>query len=734
MDGSITLKTKIDNSGIDGQLDEINKKIKLQEDKINNTKKSFDEINNSLKNDNSELNSMIHKYESLDSKIKGMQSKKSLNSSEHVELDEYIKKREKLGNSIDKVRQKINKEDEQQRKLTLSLKQQKLQYDQLIGKKQKLEVKEFQKNSDSIGRTNIGLKEGIKTLSRYALALFSVSTVYSALSSAASTWLNSNDMAAKQLSANIEYMKWAIGKALQPVIETLVNWMFKLLQIINILSTRIFGVNLFANASAGAFKSIASSASSTAKSTKQVSQNLASWDKLDVLNKDNNSSGGSSGSVGPSLDFDNGTLSESTINKVSRFADKLKKIWDNLEPIRKILKWLLKFSIEHPDIILTIIGGVKLISMLGKILGIGGVVGGTGLLGVLGALTAIAAIGTIVIAFKILYDEVKEAKKTFEATGKTADSMADKQKKAQSTLVEYAKTLDTGTESSQNFINSMIQQGKKSSENADELVNLRDKMGICETAINGLTGATEQQTKTFYAHIQATKTRIDTLMELYNQGKLNDEQTEQLKQLLEEYTSTLESAGYTQDSVTQKFWTSEEQTKELKKEYKNASKALDELGGSSDLSKEKLAQLTGAMAAVPNKKTIQVDADTSSARSKLNNLFSKLKTSGLSAFGSAAIGLVSSLPRLEKGGIANNPGRGVDVTFAENGAEMILPLENNTEWMDTLANKIASRTGGDRPLNIKATGTLSQLIRLLKLELDKEDDRRGGSMIKGGTL
>lgn len=733
MDGSITLKTKIDNSGIDGQLDEINKKIKLQEDKINNTKKSFDEINNSLKNDNSELNSMIHKYESLDSKIKGMQSKKSLNSSEHVELDEYIKKREKLGNSIDKVRQKINKEDEQQRKLTLSLKQQKLQYDQLIGKKQKLEVKEFQKNSDSIGRTNIGLKEGIKTLSRYALALFSVSTVYSALSSAASTWLNSNDMAAKQLSANIEYMKWAIGKALQPIIETLVNWMFKLLQIINILSTRIFGVNLFANASAGAFKSIASSASSTAKSTKQVSQNLASWDKLDVLNKDNNSSGGSSGSVGPGLDFDNGTLSESTINKVSNFADKLKKIWDNLEPIRKILKWLLKFSIEHPDIILTIIGGAKLISTLSKILDVGGV-NGVGLKGVLGALTAIAAIGTIIIEFKILYDEVKEAKKGFENVGKTADSLANSEKKAQQILVEYAKTLDTTTESGQNFINSTIRQGNAAEEEMNSLTKLRDEMGICETVINGFSGATEQQTKTFYANVQATKTKIDTLMELYNQGKLNEEQTEQLKQLLEKYSSTLEWAGYTQDSVTQKFWTSEEQTKELKKEYKNASKALDELGGSSDLSKEKLAQLTGAMAAVPNKKTIQVDADTSSARSKLNNLFSKLKTSGLSAFGSAAIGLVSSLPKLEKGGIANNPGRGVDVTFAENGAEMILPLENNTEWMDTLADKIASRTGGDRPLNIKATGSLSQLIRLLKLELDKEDDRRGGSMIKGGTL
>ena len=97
---------------------------------------------------------------------------------------------------------------------------------------------------------------------------------------------------------------------------------------------------------------------------------------------------------------------------------------------------------------------------------------------------------------------------------------------------------------------------------------------------------------------------------------------------------------------------------------------------------------------------------------------------------------IPSIPkvRLAKGAIVNNPRRGVDVNMGEDGAEVALPLENNTEWMDTLADKIASRTGGDRPLNIKATGTLSQLIRLLKLELDKEDDRRGGSMIKGGTI
>lgn len=53
-----------------------------------------------------------------------------------------------------------------------------------------------------------------------------------------------------------------------------------------------------------------------------------------------------------------------------------------------------------------------------------------------------------------------------------------------------------------------------------------------------------------------------------------------------------------------------------------------------------------------------------------------------------------SLPRLAKGGVVNNPGRGVTAVIGEAGREAVLPLERNTEWMDTLADKIASRIGG----------------------------------------
>lgn len=49
---------------------------------------------------------------------------------------------------------------------------------------------------------------------------------------------------------------------------------------------------------------------------------------------------------------------------------------------------------------------------------------------------------------------------------------------------------------------------------------------------------------------------------------------------------------------------------------------------------------------------------------------------------------VPQIPKLALGGIVNRPGRGVPAIIGEAGAEAVLPLENNTEWMDILADKI----------------------------------------------
>ena len=62
---------------------------------------------------------------------------------------------------------------------------------------------------------------------------------------------------------------------------------------------------------------------------------------------------------------------------------------------------------------------------------------------------------------------------------------------------------------------------------------------------------------------------------------------------------------------------------------------------------------------------------------------------------------IPQIPKLALGGIVNRPGRGVPAIIGEAGAEAVLPLENNTEWMDILADKI---NGGNVTIPIYMDG------------------------------
>ena len=136
---------------------------------------------------------------------------------------------------------------------------------------------------------------GLKKLMKYAFALFSIRGTYALLNSAANRWLSSSSAAAQQLSANIDYLKFAAGSALSPVIEYLVNSVYSLLKGIQKVAYALTGVNIFA-------KATASSMASTAKSAKEAAKSLAPFDELNVIDF-NKSSGSGGGAVGPSLDL-----------------------------------------------------------------------------------------------------------------------------------------------------------------------------------------------------------------------------------------------------------------------------------------------------------------------------------------------------------------------------------------------------------------------------------------------
>ena len=76
------------------------------------------------------------------------------------------------------------------------------------------------------------------------------------------------------------------------------------------------------------------------------------------------------------------------------------------------------------------------------------------------------------------------------------------------------------------------------------------------------------------------------------------------------------------------------------------------------------------------------------------NSFSIKIPNWVPTYGGSSLGFnipYAHFPRLAKGGIVNNPGRGQAVIAGEAGAEAILPLQNNTEWMDMLVDKVADR-------------------------------------------
>lgn len=93
----------------------------------------------------------------------------------------------------------------------------------------------------------------------------------------------------------------------------------------------------------------------------------------------------------------------------------------------------------------------------------------------------------------------------------------------------------------------------------------------------------------------------------------------------------------------------------------------------------------------------------------INKIIDTLKN--IDVFGVQPFSWMNNIPQLAKGGIVNNPGRGVTATVGEAGAEAVLPLENNTDWMDALADKLAQKIGA---------GDITVMLKLDSKTLSKE--------------
>lgn len=173
-----------------------------------------------------------------------------------------------------------------------------------------------------------GVKTGLKQVIKYAGALFSIRSIYSTLSSSASSWLSSQNAGAKQLSTNIEYMKNSLGSALAPTIQWITNLLYNMMKAVQSVVYALFRVNIFANASSKSYSAMAGSAKKAKKETQSLS---GIYDELNnITNNDTENDSSGSGSITPSFDLSqlDGQMSP-LAQKLYDFFKPLKESWDN---------------------------------------------------------------------------------------------------------------------------------------------------------------------------------------------------------------------------------------------------------------------------------------------------------------------------------------------------------------------------------------------------------------------
>ena len=197
--------------------------------------------------------------------------------------------------------------------------------------------------TNNIKGMTTGLKNGLGHVLKYAMALFSLRGIYSILSSCAQSWLSSQNAGAKQLSANIDYMKYAMGSAFAPVIQYVTGLVYQLMKAIQSVVYALFRVNIFAKASASSYASMAGSAKKAKNETKQLA---GVHDEINNI-QSNDSSDGGSGGGGTSPSFDLSGIDGQMSPLAQKLYDFFKPLVDSWNKYGPALVEQIKTTVEQ---------------------------------------------------------------------------------------------------------------------------------------------------------------------------------------------------------------------------------------------------------------------------------------------------------------------------------------------------------------------------------------------------
>ena len=196
-------------------------------------------------------------------------------------------------------------------------------------------AKGFDYVKESIGNISNSMNGIINKVIRWGLAVFGIRGAYMAIRRAISIVSAENEGVAN----SFEQIRKVIAGALLPVVQTVINWIVKLMVYVNYLWKVLTGKALFNFAdatkkSSKELKKASGSSGKIAKDLKDARKQLAAFDEMNILSDNVASSGGGGGGAGGIGDTD-----------FPNIFDKLKKItipkW--LEDLGKLLKTIKEY-------------------------------------------------------------------------------------------------------------------------------------------------------------------------------------------------------------------------------------------------------------------------------------------------------------------------------------------------------------------------------------------------------
>ena len=295
---------KVNNKDAQKQISQIQKQIDSLQEKINARKIKLDIITPKLDKIANEPMNKVNPE-----RLENNKQYINLSDKEEVlvkEIQYYNKQLSEAKSKMSQLRQQISQTATTQNKLSSFFEAFKQKIEQVRPSMSSIKnsfkglPKITQNITNNIKGMGTGLRQGIGNVMKYAMALFSLRSIYSVLSGCANTWLSSQNAGAKQLSANIEYMKNSLGSALAPAITYITNLVYNMMKAIQSVIYALFRVNIFAKASASSYASMAGSAKKAKNETKSLS-NIHS--EINNIQSNDNSDSGNGGIIAPSFDL-----------------------------------------------------------------------------------------------------------------------------------------------------------------------------------------------------------------------------------------------------------------------------------------------------------------------------------------------------------------------------------------------------------------------------------------------